>query len=64
MKRIINFANGIEVRCPYHLEDIDVIGGKGCLLRMDERCQFLEKIDVGTVDCTWTEQDGHGETGG
>lgn len=65
MKRMINFANGAQIRCPYHQDDIDVMSVEGCMPRLEDRCQYLEKINVGAVDCGWTEKDGHGDlTGG
>lgn len=60
MNRIINFAKA-EVRCPYWNADVDIIGDKGCLPPPNESCQYLEKINVAVV-CTWTEQDGYGDS--
>lgn len=63
MRRIINFANGVEVRCPYWKRDIDVIGPDGCLQALGEHCNYFAKIGVfvGVVVCTWTEKDGRRE---
>lgn len=61
MQRIINFANGAEVRCPYWMTDVDIMGKTGCMPGLEERCEHLSNIDVGTVVCTWTEADGQRE---
>lgn len=59
MNRMINFANGAEVWCPYRSGDIDITSAEGCLRGLESRCEYLSRIDVGTVACTWKQADGH-----
>jgi len=63
MNRMIHFANGCEVRCPYHASTVDIIGVKGCLPITTSRlrCQYLSMIHMAKVICLWIEADGHAE---
>ena len=58
MKRLMNFANGVEVRCPRQDTDVDVLDADGCLPGCGERCQHLDRIAVGSVVCDWPEAGG------
>lgn len=57
-KRMINF-NTLEVRCPYHSADVEVMTEGFCFPHNEKFCEFYCTIDVGVVLCKWTEADGY-----
>jgi len=59
--RSLTFIDGVEVWCPYHDKEVDVMEWDGCLPEVEGCCEYLSSVAPGVIVCLWTEADGRAE---